>query len=112
MLKATPVAPFVMSETDLLFELEVISFDAPAHFGGGHQFLERDGFRQGGQKIVGRLGFIRGPFDEQPLLRTGSTGLRCVHAHPREARGESRVGAFAPSDRTIATDWEGVRIFV
>src|ERR1700693_2682738 len=49
MMKAAPIAPFVMTETDFLLEFPVVTLDAPAHFDGGYEFLERDVRRQGGQ---------------------------------------------------------------
>ena len=75
MMKATPIAPFVVPEADLLLEFPVIAFDAPAHFDDGDQFLERDAGGQCGQEIAGRPGLAFRPFDEQPFLvtRTGAS---------------------------------------
>jgi len=69
MMKATPIAAFVMPETDLLLEFEVVTLDAPAHFDAGHQVFERDVRGQVGQEIAGRLDFAFGPFDNPPRLK-------------------------------------------
>ena len=102
MMKAAPIAPFVMTETDFLLEFAVVALDAPAHLDGAHQLLERNVRRQGGQEIAGRLGFAFGPFDEQPFFRARPIGVRGAHAYPREARAQRGVGAFAPGDGAIA----------
>jgi ABC-type sulfate transport system substrate-binding protein len=40
-MKATPIAPFVMPETHLLLEFPVVTLDAPAHFDGGQRQAHR-----------------------------------------------------------------------
>jgi len=90
MAKAAPIAPFVMTQTDLLLEFPVVTLDAPAHFDGGHQDLERDVRRQRGQKIAGRIEFTFGPFDQQPFFLAGSIALSGAHAYPCKARGQHR----------------------
>src|ERR1035437_2097934 len=68
MMKAAPIASFVMTKADFLFEFPVVALDAPAHFDDGHQFPEREVCRQGGQEIARRLDFTFRPFDEQPFF--------------------------------------------
>src|SRR3989338_2446382 len=41
-MKAAPIAPFVMTQPHLLLEFPVVTLDAPAHFDSGYQCLERD----------------------------------------------------------------------
>ena len=51
MMKASPIASFVMTKTDFLLEFPVVALDAPAQFDGGHQFPERNGRGQGGHLV-------------------------------------------------------------
>ena len=92
MMKAPPIAPFVMPETQFLFELAVVALDAPSHFDGGHEILERELRREGGEPIMGRLGLMFGPFDEQPfflyLIKAGLLPVRFF-----------RTGAVPPARR-------------
>jgi len=70
MMEAAPIASLVVSEPELLFELEVITFDAPAHFHGIDQPLEAELFGQRAQEVLGGLGLGARPFDEQPFFCT------------------------------------------
>src|SRR3972149_3153435 len=85
MMKATPIAPFVMPQPQLLLEFEVVTLDAPTHLDGGHESPEGNVCGQGGQKIAGRLGVSFGPFDEQPFFLAGAIGVG--GAPPGAARG-------------------------
>jgi len=42
--EAAPSAPLVVPETDLLFELLIVSFDAPSQLRRVDEVHERDGF--------------------------------------------------------------------
>ena len=95
MMKASPIAPFVMPEPQFLFELAVVALDAPTHFDGGHEILERELRREGGEPIMGRLGLMFGPFDEQPFLCPGAVPLRGTYPDTRKARAQGGVSAFA-----------------
>jgi len=44
--EAAPASPLEMSEPDLLFELLIIAFNAPAQFGEIYQLAEGDIFRK------------------------------------------------------------------
>ena len=46
MVEAAPSAPLEVAEPDLLLELLVVTFDAPAQFGGVDELTERDVRRQ------------------------------------------------------------------
>src|SRR6266851_742703 len=61
MMEATPSASFIMPEPDLLLELLIIAFDAPAQLGGVDQIAECDAARQGRKPILGRLLLALGP---------------------------------------------------
>src|SRR4051812_21476914 len=111
MMKAAPVTAFVVTKTDLLLEFQVVALDAPAHLYGGHQIVERDVSGQGAQMIVNGLVFAFRPFDEKPFLGTRLIAVRGAHAYAGEARGKSRVGAFAPPHRAIALRRQRARQF-
>src|SRR6266849_5609163 len=68
MMEATPSASFIMPEPDLLLELLIIAFDAPAQLGGVDQIAECDAARQGRKPILGRLLLALGPLDQQPFI--------------------------------------------
>jgi hypothetical protein len=68
MVEATPAAAFVVAEADLLFQLLIIAFDAPAQFDGVDELVEGDVGRQGRKPILGRLVFGLGPLDDEPFL--------------------------------------------
>jgi hypothetical protein len=42
MVEAAPSSPFEVAEPNLLFEFLVVTFDAPAQFGGVDELMERD----------------------------------------------------------------------
>ena len=63
-----PRHPRPSTEADLLFELLIIAFDAPAQFDGVDKLIERDVGRQSREPVFGRFGLALGPFDNQPLL--------------------------------------------
>jgi OmpA family protein len=81
MMKATPIAPFVITKPDFLLEFQIVTLDAPAHLDGGHQFFKRDVRRQGGQEIASRLGFPFGLFDQQPFFLAGAISVRSPYAY-------------------------------
>src|SRR4051794_7442094 len=71
MMKATPPSPLVVAEPELLFEFLVVALDPPAQLGGVHQGTAAAVCGQRGQKVFRWLGFIDGPVDQAPFLRTG-----------------------------------------
>ena len=103
-MKTAPAPPFEMAEPDLLLEFAIIALDAPPSLGGGHQLSPRGVLGQGGQPILGRFLFPLGPLDQQPFLgvRFASpiVAMRRPDAHRGKARGQRRVRALAPGDRT------------
>src|SRR6266404_1301660 len=68
MMKATPAPSLVVAQAELLLELLIVPFNAPAHFGCLDQLHKRGINGQRRQPILGRLGLIYRPFDQQPLL--------------------------------------------
>jgi len=68
-MKAPPSAPFVMSNANFLFEVEIIAFDAPAEFGRIDERRKINVLREGGEPVFGGLGFFLRPFDQKPFFR-------------------------------------------
>src|SRR5688572_32054375 len=97
MMKATPVAPLVVAQSQLGFELLIIPLDPPAPLGVTHQLFEGELLRQGGQPIMRGLSFSLGPFDQQPLLSARLVGMSRSHAYAGKARSQRAVRAFAPA---------------
>jgi hypothetical protein len=101
-MEAAPSAPFKVSEPDLLFELLIIAFDAPAQFGDVDQIAEGDVVWQRRQPVFGRLILTFGPLDQQPFFRwfPGPFMARChTNEQTCKARRQPLVRAFPPSDR-------------
>ena len=65
--KATPVAPFVMAQPEFLLQLLVVALDDPAVLGTMNEILEAGIGGQVGEPVLGGLGFGGRPFDQQPL---------------------------------------------
>ena len=101
-MKTAPTAPFEMVQSELLLEFLIVALDAPPQFRHPHQFLERRAGRERGQKILDRLCFVLGPFDEQPFFRAQCAALTVkmstAHAHGGKARGQRLISAFPPGD--------------
>ena len=68
MVKASPTAAFVVTETEFLLEFEIISLDPPAKFGLIDRAFERDVGGPCGKPVVIRFGFTLRPLDQQPLF--------------------------------------------
>src|ERR1700731_996851 len=102
MVEAAPSSPLVMSEPDLLLEVLVVPFDAPAQLGEIDQLGERDVFRQGREPVLRRLLLVLGPFDQEPFLGAGLLApfvtVCWAYAHSGIARGEPVGRTFAPGD--------------
>jgi hypothetical protein len=99
-MEAAPASTFVMAEADFLFQLLIIAFDAPAQLDGVDKLIERDVGRQGRQPVLGRFGFVLGPFDDQPFLgaqfAAQIVAMSRMDAHARATPFEDIGGAFAP----------------
>ena len=102
MVEATPAAAFVVTETDLLLEFEIVAFDPPAQLGLIDHAFERDVGRQRGEPVVIRFGCALRPFDQQPLFgrRFAAPGVVVRRTHPPSGkpRGQWRVAAVTPLD--------------
>src|SRR5690606_6476842 len=101
-MKATPAASLVVIEPELLFELLVITLDAPTHLGGVRQVLHCRGRRQCRQPILQRLRIALRPLDQQPLFLMRRVApvvtVRDTYTRCRKARAQRAIRAFSPSD--------------
>src|SRR5450755_1522402 len=104
-MEASPAPALVVTETEVLLQVLVVALDAPALMGSADQLVERRALGQRRQAILGWLVLIRGPLDEQPLLRTqprlAGVASRVAHSNGGEAAAECGVAAFAPADGLI-----------
>src|SRR4051794_4281663 len=102
MMKATPPSPLVVAQPELLFQVLVVALDPPPQLGSVHQGPAADVWGQRGEKVFGWLGFVGGPFDQAPFLRTRCgafiIAMRGADTHGRKPRGELGVGPFAPGN--------------
>src|SRR5258707_2667725 len=102
MMEATPAAPLVVPETDLLLEPLIVPLDAPAHLRKIDEPTEADVLRQCREPIFGWLRFPLGPLEQQPfrlqLLRDQFV-MPDADAQACEARGQPTGRALPPSHR-------------
>src|SRR5271166_148108 len=100
--ESSPVSPFIMIESDFVFELLKVTFDAPADFDQADDFLWRRGSGHGGEPVLGWFEFAHRPFDDQPLFIAGRAApvvsMRRPHALQSKARGHLSAGSLAPAD--------------
>lgn len=84
MVKATPTAAFIVTETKFLLEFETNSLDPPAKFGLIDHTCERDVGGQCGKPVVIRFGFTLRPLDQQPFFsrRLAPPGVVMGRADP------------------------------
>ncbi|CAB3774760.1 hypothetical protein LMG29542_08138 [Paraburkholderia humisilvae] len=72
-MKATPASPFVVTESELLFQVLIIALDAPTHLCHEHKLLKCRFPGGGTQKVFEWLRIAIGPFNEQPFLVANGT---------------------------------------
>ena len=84
MVKASPAASFVVTQSEFLLQFLIVPLDDPTMFGQMHQFDQRQIGRHGGQPVFCRLGLSDGPFHEQPFLgvRLGPLIIPMCWTHP------------------------------
>src|SRR5882724_12166413 len=102
MMKPSPASTLEMTEPDLLLEVLVVALDSPAELGDLDHLLERCRGRQGVQRVLGRFGLARRPFDQQPLLRvrfaSPIVAMGGANADSGKARSEPSGLAFPPGE--------------
>lgn len=65
-----PTSSLIVSQAEVLLQILVVAFDAPALMGYADQLVDRRFLGQRGQDVLARLGVVCRPLDEQPLLGT------------------------------------------
>jgi hypothetical protein len=68
MMKSTPPAPFEVPDAELLFEILIVTLNAPVHFGKVNEMFHKRIWWQRRKPVFGWLGFASGPLDQQPLF--------------------------------------------
>ena len=66
--QANPRSPFEMVEAETGFQFPVVVLDAPPDLPEPDQLGDRRGLGEGGEPVVGGLGGVVGPFDEEPAF--------------------------------------------
>src|SRR3989449_8378631 len=86
-----------MIETELVFQFEVVAFDAPTQLRQAHELGQRRIGRQRGQPELGGCRFVARPFDEEPLFGTGRMTVHRGMGGADPSASESGVhGAAGP----------------
>src|ERR1700687_5627569 len=70
MVKTSPAATFVMSQSQLLLQLLVVAFDNPTVFRSFHQLSQCGTDRESRKPVLGRFALSLRPFDQQPFFVT------------------------------------------
>src|SRR4051794_29500840 len=113
MMKAAPASSLVVAKSKFLLEVLVVPLDPPTQLDGRHQRTAADRRGQRGEKILGRFGFVGGPFDHAPFLGAWRGALviaMCgTNTHGGETRSEFGVGAFAPGHPPPGSLWKAER---
>ncbi len=68
MVEAAPAAAFVMAEPEILLAVAVVALDPPAEPGEMNEALQGGVLGQVREPVLSRLGFVFGPFDQEPFL--------------------------------------------
>jgi len=68
MVESSPTASFEVVESELVFEFEVVVFDAPAQFVESDEIVDVGGGRKRGEGVLGGCVFAGWPFDQQPFF--------------------------------------------
>ena len=90
MVKPPPASTLEVSKADLLFQLEIVSLNAPSKFCRANKMSERDVRSQCREPEFRRRVLIRRPLDQQPFLGSGfSAGIAIVRGTDPDA-GETR----------------------
>jgi len=86
MMETAPVAPFVVAQSELLFEFLIVAFDPPAGFAGFDQLGEGHVFAVRREPVAARFCFVFRPFDDQPFLRAWDVAVGGAYADSGKTR--------------------------
>lgn len=107
MMAASPVAPFVVAQSDRVLLFLVVTLDAQPRPRGPDERRQRRARRQGRQEVFRWLLFARGPLYRKPLLGAGLGSPVVAMRRPESKGTESRCGrgrcALPPGDGTEAS---------
>ena len=100
---ALPAAPFVMVQSQFLFQLLIVLFHAPAEFGQLHQAWERDPLGQVREPVLAGSFRLGGPLAQQPdgfqLGPPLNMAMGRLHPASREAAALRASAALSPGYR-------------
>lgn len=100
MVKSAPASPFVVPQTKLLLQLQIVAFDDPTMLRPRNQLFQRNARFKRGEPVLGGLGIALRPFDEEPFFRMGlgSPGISMCRPDPNRSKSgaEPFPTAFAP----------------
>src|SRR6266849_5680587 len=94
MMPAWPAAPFVVVQSQFLFELLVVLLHSPAEFSQAHQAPQRDLLGQVREPILG--GAL--PLATRSAARPVATRVGLEHDHEQAAPGRQQSGPAADLD--------------
>src|SRR5215467_7663771 len=104
MMEPPPSAAFEMAEPNLLFELLIVTLDAPAQFRNVHQTIKSSRLRKGRKPVFCGFFLAFRPLDQEPFFWSALAAFKVsvghTNAYASKARGQSLSGAFLPLDRT------------
>jgi hypothetical protein len=100
--KAAPTSPFVVRQSDVLFQVLIVMVNAPSQRRVIDKAFGSDRFRTRGPPVPGRLLLALPPFDDQPFhaARLSPQGIAMCRPDPDacEAGTQLRVFSHPPGD--------------
>src|ERR1700684_3096478 len=103
MVKAAPPSAFIVAQSNLLLQFEVVTLDPPAELGMVDHAFEADVGCHRGEPVVIRFGCALWPLDHHPPPPGGfappGTVVPGPAPPPGKPRGQWRVAAVSPGDR-------------
>src|SRR5438552_17749473 len=113
MMPAWPAAPFVVVQSQFLFELLVVLLHSPAEFSQPHQAPQRDLLKQVREPILGGRFRFRWPLDQQPdrwqLGPVSNMTMSRLHPAGSKAAPLRTLTALPPSERAPRLGGQGSR---
>jgi len=107
-MKSAPPTPLEVSKAELLLQILVVTFNAPAHLGNVNEMFDSRLFWQCRMLVFGGFGFANGSLDKQPFFIARSSPpiitVGGLHAQRRKVgtQGATYLRATKRSDSEIA----------